>query len=120
MKTILIVEDDDLSMKLLTDLLQPHGYRTMHSVDGMDTTVLMKERRPDLILMDIQLPRVSGLEHARMLKADDDWKDIPIIAVTALAMKGDKEKILEAGCDAYITKPITAPNLLQTIADHIE
>ena len=118
-KTVLIVEDNDLNMKLLNDLLQANGYQTLQSVDGKDTLKLAKEFIPDLILMDIQLPEISGLEHVRMLKADDELKDIPVVAVTAFAMKGDEEKILEAGCAAYIAKPISIPSFLETVARFI-
>jgi len=111
-KTILIVEDNELNMKLFQDLLQAHGCNTVHSVDGRDTLQLTKKHGPDLILMDIRLPEVSGMDHIKSLKADDDLKDIPVIAVTAYAMKGDKEKILEAGFDGYISKPISVPHFL--------
>lgn len=119
-KTILIVEDDVPNMKLFNDLLQAQGYKTLQSVDGLDCLRLAREHRPDLILMDIQLPKISGAEHTRALKADDDLKDIPVLAVTAFAMLGDKEKILAAGCDDYISKPISVPNFLETVAHHIK
>ncbi len=118
-KTILIVEDNELNMKLFNDLLQARGYETLQSVDGVNTMQLAREHRPDLIIMDIQLPEVSGIEHIRMLKADDDLKDIPVLAVTAFAMKGDEEEIFEAGCDGYITKPVSVVLFLETIAKHI-
>ena len=114
-KTILIVEDDELNMKLVTDLLQVHGYDTLQSVNGKDTLQLAREHHPDLIIMDIQLPDISGVEHTKMLKADEALKDIPVLAVTALAMKGDEEKIRTAGCDGYIAKPISAPQFLETV-----
>ena len=114
-KTVLIVEDDDLSMKLETDLLQAHGYDTLQSVDGQDTLQLAREHHPDLIIMDIQVPEISGMELTKMLKADDQLKDIPVLAVTAFAMKGDEEKIRAAGCDEYIAKPISVPHFLETV-----
>ena len=114
-KTILIVEDDALSMKLETDLLQAHGYNILQSVDGKDAIEWAREHHPDLIIMDIQLPEVSGMELTKMLKADDELKDLPILAVTAFAMKGDEEKILEAGCDGYIAKPISVLHFLETV-----
>ncbi len=114
-KTILIVEDDKLSMKLETDLLQAHGYDIIQSVDGEDTLQLAREHHPDLIIMDIQLPEVSGVVHTKALKADDALKDIPVLAVTAFALKGDEEKILEAGCDGYIAKPISITNFFETV-----
>ena len=114
-KTILIVEDDEMSMKLENDLLQAHGYDTLQSVDGKDAIQLAREHHPDLIIMDIQLPGVSGMEYTKMLKADDQLKDIPVLAVTAFAMKGDEEKIRAAGCDDYIAKPISDPHFLETV-----
>ena len=115
-KTILIVEDNDLNMKLFNDLLQAHGYETVQTMDGRDVLQLARENRPDLIIMDIQLPEISGLEVTRMLKADDELKDIPVLAVTAFAMKGDEEKIREGGCEGYIAKPISVPTFLETVA----
>jgi two-component system cell cycle response regulator DivK len=114
-KKILIVEDNDLNMKLFNDLLQAHGYETVQTVDGRDALKLVREHSPDLILMDIQLAEISGLEVTKMIKADDDLKDIPVIAVTAFAMKGDEEKIREGGCEGYIAKPISVPHFLETV-----
>ncbi len=119
-KTILIVEDDELSMKLETDLLQAHGYDVLQSVDGRDTMKLARQHNPDLIIMDIQLPGVSGIEHVKALKADDELKDIPVLAVTAFAMKDDEEKIRAAGCDGYIAKPIFVPHFLETVEKFIK
>ena len=115
-KTILIVEDNDLNMKLFNDLLQAHGYETVLTMDGRNALTLAREHMPDLILMDIQLPEISGLEVTKMLKADDDLCHIPVIAVTAFAMKGDEEKIREGGCEGYIAKPISVPTFLKTVA----
>jgi two-component system, cell cycle response regulator DivK len=115
-KTILIVEDNDLNMKLFNDLLQAHGYNTLQTKDGREVIKLAQENRPDLILMDIQLPEISGLEITKVLKADEELKGIPVIAVTAFAMKGDEEKIREGGCEGYIAKPISVPNFLETVA----
>lgn len=114
-KTILIVEDNDLNMKLFNDLLQAHGYDTLQTKDGREVLGIARENRPDLILMDIQLPEISGLEVTRMLKEDEALKDIPVIAVTAFAMKGDEEKIREGGCEGYIAKPISVAGFLQTV-----
>src|ERR1700742_4731126 len=97
-KTILIVEDNELNMKLFHDLLEAHGYRTLQTKDGMEALRLAREHHPNLILMDIQLPEVSGLEVTRWIKEDDALKSIPIIAVTAFAMKGDEEKMREGVC----------------------
>ena len=119
-KTILIVEDNDLNMKLLNDLLQAHGYSTLQTIDGRDVIKIAREHNPDLILMDIQLPEISGLEVTKMLKAEDDLKSIPIIAVTAFAMKGAEEKIREGGCEGYIAKPISVPTFLDTISKFLD
>ena len=119
-KTILIVEDDRLNMKLLNDLLQVRGYDTVQSVDGGDVMQLAAKHHPDLIIMDIQLPEVSGVEHVKTLKADDALKDIPVLAVTAFALKGDEDKILEAGFDGYIAKPISVPHFLETVEKFIK
>jgi two-component system cell cycle response regulator DivK len=116
MKKIMIVEDNELNMKLFNDLLQAQGYGTVQSSDGKDILKLAHRNRPDLIIMDVQLPGVSGVELTRMLKADADLKHIPILAVTAFAMKGDQEKIMESGCDGYLSKPISIPVFLETIA----
>ena len=114
-KKILIVEDNELNMKLFHDLLEVHGYTTLQTKDGREALQLAREHRPDLILMDIQLPEVSGLEVTKWIKADDDLKSIPLIAVTAFAMKGDEEKIRSGGCEAYIAKPISVCSFLETI-----
>jgi two-component system cell cycle response regulator DivK len=114
-KKILIVEDNELNMKLFHDLLEVHGYTTLQTKDGREALQLAREHRPDLILMDIQLPEVSGLEVTKWIKADDDLKSIPVIAVTAFAMKRDEEKIRSGGCEAYIAKPISVNSFLETI-----
>jgi two-component system, cell cycle response regulator DivK len=114
-KRVLIVEDNDLNMKLFHDLLEAHGYETLQTKDGMEALKLARQHHPDLILMDIQLPEVSGLEVTQWLKDDEELKGIPVIAVTAFAMKGDEEKIREGGCEAYIAKPISVANFLQTV-----
>ncbi len=119
-KSILIVEDNDLNMKLFDDLLQAHGYKTIQAMDGQNAVQLARQHRPDLILMDIQLPEVSGLEVTKTLKADGDLKSIPVIAVTAFAMQGDEEKIREGGCEGYIAKPISVPAFLETVARFVE
>ncbi|HJP22157.1 MAG: response regulator [Alphaproteobacteria bacterium] len=118
-KTILIVEDNELNMKLFHDLLEAHNYDTLQTRDGNEALELAREHRPDLILMDIQLPGVSGLEVTRQIKADDELKSIPIIAVTAFAMKGDEDRIREGGCEAYIAKPIRIDELVATVQKFI-
>jgi len=114
-KKILIVEDNELNLKLFKDLLGAHGFETFETKDGLNVPSLVREIRPDLILMDIQLPEISGFDITRNLKAEPDLRDIPIIAVTAFAMKDDEERILKAGCEAYISKPISIIPFLQTI-----
>jgi two-component system cell cycle response regulator DivK len=114
-KTVLIVEDNELNMKLFRDLLEAHGYTTVQTSDGLEALDLARAHRPDLILMDIQLPEVSGLEITKWLKDDDELKSIPIIAVTAFAMKGDEEKIREGGCEAYIAKPISVGHFVEMV-----
>lgn len=114
-KRILIVEDNDLNLKLFRDLLTAHGYETIETKEGLEAINLTREQSPDLILMDIQLPEISGLDVTRRLKAEDKLRDIPIIAVTAFAMKDDEEKILAAGCQAYISKPISIVPFLNTV-----
>jgi len=119
-KTVLIVEDNELNMKLFHDLLDAHGYATLQTRDGMEALELARAHRPDLILMDIQLPEVSGLEVTKWLKDDGDLRDIPVVAVTAFAMKGDEEKILEGGCEAYIAKPISVGKFLETVRQYLK
>ncbi len=118
-KTVLIVEDNELNMKLFRDLLEAHGYATLQTRNGIEALSLAREHQPDLILMDIQLPEVSGLDVTKWLKDDEALRDIPVIAVTAFAMKGDEERIREGGCEAYISKPITVSNFLETIRQFI-
>ncbi len=118
-KTVLIVEDNDLNMKLFHDLLDAHGYATLQTRDGMQALAIAREHHPDLILMDIQLPEVSGLEVTKWLKEDEGLRDIPVIAVTAFAMKGDEERIREGGCEAYISKPISVATFMDTIRQFI-
>ena len=119
-KLVLIVEDNDLNMKLFRDLIEAHGYRTMHTCDGMAVLDLARTHKPDLIIMDIQLPEVSGLEVTRWLKDDQDLCFIPVIAVTAFAMKGDEEKIRAGGCDAYLSKPIAVNEFVATVKRFLE
>ena len=114
-KKVLIVEDNELNMKLFHDLLDAHGYETLQTRDGIEALEIARTNRPDLILMDIQLPEVSGLEVTKWIKEDDNLRSIPVVAVTAFAMKGDEEKIREGGCEAYISKPISVTQFLETV-----
>ncbi len=118
-KTVMIVEDNELNMKLFSDLLHAQGYETLQTRDGMEALALACRHRPNLILMDIQLPEVSGLEVTKWIKDDDRVSDIPVVAVTAFAMKGDEERIRQGGCEAYISKPISVPMFLETIRQFI-
>jgi len=118
-KTVLIVEDNELNMKLFHDLLDAHGYQTIQTRDGLEALKLARAERPSLILMDIQLPEVSGLEVTRWLKDDDELRSIPVVAVTAFAMKGDEQRIREGGCEAYISKPISVAMFIDTVRQFI-
>ena len=118
-KRVLIVEDNELNMKLFHDLLEAHGYETIQTRNGKDVLALARQHRPDLVLMDIQLPEVSGLEVTRWLKDDAELSTIPVIAVTAYAMKGDEERIRQGGCEAYISKPISVLGFIETVRDFI-
>lgn len=111
----MIVEDNELNKKLFRDLLEANGYRTVHTADGMEVIDMAHAHKPDLILMDIQLPEVSGLEITSWLKKDPVLKTIPVIAITAFAMKGDEEKIRAGGCEGYISKPISVASFLATV-----
>ena len=114
-KRILIVEDNELNMKLLNDVLEAYGYEIIKTGSGLAALDLARLHRPDLILIDIQLPDISGLDAVRQLKQDEQTKAIPVIAVTAFAMAGDERRALDSGCDAYIAKPIMLREFLVTI-----
>ena len=118
-KRILIVEDNDLSLMLLNDLLKVQGYEIFKTSEGLEAINLARDKQPDLILMDIKLPDICGLDVTRRLKQDDLTKSIPIIAVTAFATPGDETKALESGCDGYITKPVAIQSLLRTIGSFL-
>ena len=114
-KTVLIVEDNELNMKLFRDLIESQGYRTLRTGEGLTALSLAREHRPDLILMDIQLPAISGLEVTRWLKAEPRLASIPVVAITAFAMRGDEERIRDGGCAAYVAKPISVSKFLETL-----
>jgi two-component system cell cycle response regulator DivK len=118
-KTVLIVEDNELNMKLFNDLLEAHGYSVVQTRSGLEALDLARKHRPSAILMDIQLPEVSGLEVTKWLKEDDDLRTIPVIAITAFAMKGDEERIREGGCEAYLSKPISVSKFLETVRIYV-
>jgi CheY-like chemotaxis protein len=116
---ILIVDDNATNLKLVAYLMKAHGYDVDSALDAEGALEAIGRRRPEVILMDIQLPGIDGLELTRRLKADPSTRDIIIIAVTAYAMKGDQDKALAVGCDDYITKPIDTRALPDTIARHL-
>ena len=118
-KLVMIVEDNDLNLKLFRDLLEAHGYATVHTRDGFQALDLARKNHPDLILMDIQLPEVSGIEITGWLKADPELRSIPIVAVTAFAMRGDEEKIRAGGCDDYLSKPIAVHQFIATVKKYV-
>lgn len=114
-KTVMIVEDNELNMKLFHDLLEANGYRTIQTRNGNEALDLARTHKPDLILMDIQLPEISGLDVTRWIKEDETIRHIPVIAVTAFAMKGDEERIRAGGCEAYLSKPISVAKFIETV-----
>ena len=116
---ILIVDDNPTNLKLVAYLMKANGYAVSTAVDADAALAEIRARRPALILMDVQLPGVDGLELTRQLKADPETRDIIIVAVTAYAMKGDVDKAVAAGCDDYVTKPIDTRALPGTIAKHL-
>lgn len=118
-KKVLIVEDNELNMKLFHDLLDSQGYETLQTREGLQALALARQYRPDLILMDIQLPEISGLEVTKWLKDDEELNHIPVVAVTAFAMKGDEERIRQGGCEAYISKPISVMHFLEVVRKHL-
>jgi two-component system cell cycle response regulator DivK len=119
MATVLEVEDNSANMKLTTFLLESAGHTVLAASDAEAGLTLARDRHPALILMDIQLPGMDGLEATALLKRDAATRDIPVIALTALAMKGDEERIRAAGCDGYVAKPIAYKEFLATIADRL-
>ena len=118
-KTVLIVEDNELNMKLFNDLLEAHSFKTLQTRSGVEAVELARKHHPDLILMDIQLPEVSGLQVIQWIKDDEALRAIPIIAITAFAMKGDEEKIRKSGCEAYLSKPISVVKFLETVRNFV-
>jgi two-component system cell cycle response regulator DivK len=118
-RRILVVEDNELNMKLLNNVLEAHGYDVLSTGRGEVAIEWAEQYRPDLILMDLQLPDLSGLEATRRLKANEETSSIPVIGVTAFAMAGDERRALEHGCDAYVTKPIVLRDFLNLIVDFI-
>ncbi len=114
-QTVLIVEDNESNMKLFRDLLAAHGYVTLGTNDGAEALDLVRQHRPDLVLMDIQLPNVSGLEIIKSIKADAELKSIPVVAVSAFSTKLDTETMRELGCEACLAKPITIASFIEAV-----
>ena len=119
-KTVLIVEDDIFNMKLFHDLIEAYGYNVLQARTGEEALAFIDDRHPDLIIMDIQLGRLSGLELTRRIKGDDATKSIPIVVVTAFATAADAERISQAGCDAYLTKPVSVDALISAVQKFVE
>ena len=119
MAKVLIIEDNRANMTLATFLLQSAGHTVLSATDAEAGLTLARGEQPNLILMDIQLPGMDGLQATALLKGDDLTRAIPVIALTALAMKGDEQRIREAGCDGYIAKPLAYRDFLATIATHL-
>jgi len=119
-RKVLIVEDNELNMKLFEDLLEVNKCEVFKATDGRDVLDIAHKNKPDLILMDIQLPEVSGLEVTAWLKSDEALKHIPVIAVTAFAMKGDEEKMIEGGCQDYISKPISLTEFMRVVNKYLD
>jgi len=120
MTTVLVVEDNPANMTLATFLLKSAGYDVLSAIDAEAGLALARREHPDLVLMDIQLPGMDGLQACAILKADDATRDIPVFALTALAMKGDEERIRAAGCDGYIAKPLAYKEFLKTISGQVK
>ena len=118
--TILVVEDNPGNRMLIADLLAANGYRPIEARDGEEGIALARQEKPDLILMDLSLPRLDGWEATRRLKADAELKDIPVVALTAHAMAGDEAKALDAGCDGYIAKPINVWSFVEEIKGYLK
>lgn len=118
--TILVVDDNPTNLKLAADVLACEGYTVLRSLDAAQARQMLAHQQPDLILLDIQMPGMDGLTLTRLLKADPAYQHIPIVALTAFAMKGDEKKAQEAGCDGYLTKPIESRKLASQIAEILQ
>ena len=118
--SILVVEDNALSMKLFRDVLRATGYRTLEATTGGQAVELAAQHAPELVLMDIQLPDIDGVEALRRLRADERTASIPVLALTAQAMRGDRERFLAAGFDGYVSKPVNVVELVGTVRQHCD
>jgi len=116
---ILVVEDEQFNIKLFRELLEAKGYDVVEAINGAEGVEMTRTKQPALILMDVQMPVMDGLTATRIIKEDPATRDIPVVALTALAMQGDKERVLAAGCDGYLTKPISLDSFLQMVKDFL-
>jgi len=114
-KKVLVIEDDEKNLRLMEDLLEFNGYIVIKAMDGKQGVDSVRTEKPDLILMDIQMPVMDGMEATKILKGDEETRDIPIIALTSYAMQGDEQRIRESGCDGYMTKPIDVKHFLKEV-----
>ena len=118
-KRVLVVEDNELNLKLFCDLLRAHGFEAIPTRDGREVLDIVRADRPDLIVMDIQLPHISGLDVIRALKSDEALKAIPVLAVTAFASHGDDDRIRDEGADGYVSKPISVMKFIETVRQFV-
>ena len=118
-KTVLIVEDNDLNLRLFEDVLEAEGISTVSATNGLNAASIAREEQPDLILMDIQLPEISGLEATRQIKREEATADIPVIAITAHALPGDEHRIRAGGCADYVAKPVLIGDLVDAVKRHL-
>ena len=119
-RKVLVVEDNELNMRLFCDLLDAYGYETYQCRDGAKAVEIARREQPDLIIMDIQLPEVSGLDITRWIKDDESIRAIPVLAVTAFAMRADEQRVREAGCEGYLSKPIQMKSFLSTVQELVD
>ena len=120
MKLILIVEDNDKNLKLVRDVLQATGYRTLQATTGEEAVELALSQAPALVLMDVQLPGIDGVEALERLRQNERTASIPVLALTAQAMSGDRERFLEAGFDGYLAKPVDVGELIEAVREHCD
>jgi two-component system, cell cycle response regulator DivK len=116
---VLVVEDNEMNMKLFRDVLRASGYRTLEATTGSAAIGLAAEHSPDLVLMDVQLPDIDGVEALRRMRADEQTRSLRVLAVTAQAMHGDRERCLQAGFDGYVSKPVDVVELLRAVGEHL-
>lgn len=115
MKTILVAEDHDVNRELVKEILESAGYAVMEAADGEEVLSLLENKRPDLILIDLQMPKLDGAGTLKKIRASAEWRALPVIACTAFAMENDREEALKAGFDGYLSKPITMAGLLAAV-----